>query len=338
MRRLFALALIIPLALAPVVAGAVTLKLATLAPESSGWMKDMRAGAAEIAERTNGRVQLKFYGGGVMGNDRQVWRKIRAGQLQGAAFTLTALADRYPDMILYSLPLVFNSLEEVDYVREHMDRQLMEGLQREGFVSFGIAEGGFAMVMSNVPVRRLSDLRGQKMWVPEGDDVSYAVMNALGVSPVTLPITDVLTGLQTDLIDIIGSSPIGALVLQWHTKVDYMTDHPLSYIAAALVIDERAFKRIQTKDQEVVREIMSRIYAGLDRKNRIDNNQAREALLADGMQLVSPASGEVERWRKTAAATLRKLGSRGAFSLEGYAEMQELIDAFRRGGGASAAQ
>ncbi|MBA3563524.1 MAG: TRAP transporter substrate-binding protein DctP [Gammaproteobacteria bacterium] len=340
MRRTFALTIILLLSLAPMFAGAATLKIATLAPESSSWMKDMRAGAAEVAKRTGGRVTLKFYGGGVMGNDRQVARKMRAGQLQGAAFTLTALAERYPDMSLYSLPLVFNSLEEVDYVRQRMDPQLVEGLGRAGLVSFGIAEGGFALVMSNVPVRALSDLEGQKMWVPEGDDVSYAAMNALGVSPVTLPITDVLTGLQTGLIDIIGSSPIAALVLQWHTKVDYMTDQPLSYIAATLVIEERAFDRLDAADQKVVQQVMSRIYAELDRKNRVDNAKARDALVENGMRVVEPAGGEVARWRRSVAATIRELGSRGEFTPAQYAELQQHLEAYRAdaGGQGSAAR
>ena len=317
------------LGLAPAFAGAATLKIATLAPEASGWMKDMRAGGEEIEKRTDGRVNFKFYGGGVMGNDRQVLRKMRAGQLQGAAFTQTSLAERYPDMNLYSLPLLFESLEEVDHVRARMDAKLMQGLERAGLVGFGFAEGGFALLMSNTPVRSLADLERRKMWVPEGDDVSYAAMNALGVAPVTLPITDVLTGLQTRLIDIIASSPIAALVLQWHTKVGYMTDLPLSYIAAALVIEKRAFDRLRESDQAVVREVMGGIYAELDRKNRVDNERAREALLTDGLELVEPVRGEVPEWRRAIAPTLRELGARGEFSPEKYAEVQRLLREFR---------
>ncbi|MGH8496674.1 MAG: TRAP transporter substrate-binding protein DctP [Gammaproteobacteria bacterium] len=331
-------AVIATLLLTPAVAGAATIKIATLAPESSAWMKDMRAGAAEVLERTDGRVTLKFYGGGVMGNDRQVLRKIRAGQLQGAAFTLSTLAERFPDMNLYGLPLMFNSLEEVDYVRERMDRELMQGLERAGLVSFGIAEGGFAMVMSNVPVRSLNDLEGQKMWLPEGDEISFAVMDALGVSPVTLPISDVLTGLQTGLIDIIGSSPIGALVLQWHTRVDYMTDQPLSYIAAALVVEKKAFERLEDADQDILRDVMTRIYEELDLQNRVDNAKAREALVENGMRVVEPARGELAKWRRNVAAAIDKLGARGEFTPARYTELRGYLEEFRAGDQRSAAR
>ncbi len=77
------------------VASAADLKIATVAPDGSHWMQQMRAGAEEIKTRTAGRVTVKFYPGGVMGNDSQVLRKIRANQLQGGAFASGGLADRY---------------------------------------------------------------------------------------------------------------------------------------------------------------------------------------------------------------------------------------------------
>ena len=171
------------------------IKLATIAPEGSSWMVQMRAGAQEIKTRTEGRVTLKFYGGGVMGNDKKVLRKIRIGQLQGGAFTSTALAERYPALNLYGIPMLFRSLAEVDYVRERLDDRLQEGLRDTGYESFGFAEGGFAYLMANTPLRELGDIRGRKIWVPEGDSVSFLAMETLGLSPVVLPLTDVMTGL-----------------------------------------------------------------------------------------------------------------------------------------------
>jgi TRAP-type C4-dicarboxylate transport system substrate-binding protein len=188
------------------VASAATLKIATVTPEGSQWMKDMRDSAKEIKERTDGRVQIKYYGGGVMGNDTKVLGKIRIGALQGGAFTPAALADSYPNLNIYGMPLVFDSEEEAAYVRERLDGKLQEGLEAAGFVNFGFASGGFAIVMSNTPVKSLEDLKGKRVWVPEGDSISYASMEALSLAPVTLPLTDVLTGLQTGLIDIVAMS------------------------------------------------------------------------------------------------------------------------------------
>ena len=101
-------------------AQAATLKIATVTPEGSQWMKEMRASAKEIRELTDGRVQIKYYGGGVMGDDDKVLGKIRIGALHGGAFTPSALAARYPDLNLYGLPLVFETEDEAAYVRERL--------------------------------------------------------------------------------------------------------------------------------------------------------------------------------------------------------------------------
>ena len=131
-------------------ASAATLKIATVTPEGSQWMKDMKSSAAEIKERTQGRVQIKYYGGGVMGNDKKVLSRIRLGSLHGGAFTPTSLVGQYPDLSLYGLPLVFNSDEEAAYVRSRLDAKLEAGLEQAGYVNFGFAAGGFALLMSNV--------------------------------------------------------------------------------------------------------------------------------------------------------------------------------------------
>ena len=189
--------------LAPIAAVAAEFKIATVLPENTSWMKEMRAAAADIRERTDGRVTFKFYSGGVQGSPDKVLRKIKIGQLHGGAFTPTDLQQVYADLNIYGLPFLFESEAEVNYVRERVDPALIRGLEEAGFVSFGFAGGGFARVMSNVPVRNHDDLKGRKVWVPEGDLISYESMQALDLSPVTLPLTDVLTGLQTGLIDIV---------------------------------------------------------------------------------------------------------------------------------------
>ncbi|MDX1516275.1 MAG: TRAP transporter substrate-binding protein DctP [Woeseiaceae bacterium] len=309
---------------------AATLKIATVTPEGSQWMKDMRASAAEIKDRTDGRVNIKYYGGGVMGNDTKVLGRIRIGALHGGAFTPSALGTQYPDLNLYGLPLIFNSEEEAAYVRERMDVQLRKGLEKAGFVSFGFAAGGFAVIMSNSPVETLEDLRGKRVWVPEGDMISYASMEALSLSPVTLPLTDVLTGLQTGLIDIVAISPIGALVLQWHTKVKYMTELPLAYTLGFMAVDKKAFDNLSVEDKAIVREVMTRTYENFDRENLVDNKGARDALLNSGIESVPFDDSELERIRDVLHASNRKLGERGVFTLAVYDEMLRHVDAYRQ--------
>jgi TRAP-type C4-dicarboxylate transport system substrate-binding protein len=322
------------LSLTPISAssGTVTIKIATLAPEGSAWMTGMRAGAAEIKERTERRVLFKFYGGGVQGDDMAVLRKMRIGQLHGGALTSSALAVRYPDLHIYGLPLMYRSIEELDFVRTKLDKALLEGLFERGLVSFGFAGGGFAEVMSRSAVRSLDDFSGQKFWVPEGDEISARSMRALGVSPVTLPITDVLTGLQTGLINIIGTSPVAAVVFQWHTKVKYATDLPLAWLYASFVIERRVFDRIGPEDQAVVREVMEEIYAGFDKQNRIDNDDARAALVKQGVEYVGPAPAEVEAWRRIVAEVRLELAKDGVYPEDRYNQVLELLEEYRASG------
>ena len=311
-------------------ADAATLKIATVTPEGSQWMKEMRASSKEIRERTDGRVDIKYYGGGVMGNDSKVLGRIRIGSLQGGAFTPTALSDIYPNLNLYGLPMVFDSEDEAAYVRERMDETLAAGLEEAGFVNFGFAAGGFAIVMSNTPVRSLDDLKGKRVWVPEGDQISYASMEAMSLSPVTLPLTDVLTGLQTGLIDIVAISPIGALVLQWHTKVKFMTELPLAYTLGFMAIQKKAFDKLSEDDQAIVREVMERTYEKFNEVNLVDNDAARDALVNAGIETVEFDGVEVERIRGALADSNRSLGEQGRFSLELYDQMLAYIDEYRQ--------
>lgn len=317
-------------------ANAAVLKIATVAPEGSSWMKDMRASAKEIQELTEGRVQIKYYGGGIMGNDTKVLGKIRIGNLQGGAFTPTALQKIYPDINLYGLPLMFESSEEVAYVRARLDQTIMDGIEEAGFVNFGFAAGGFAVIMSNKPVTSLSDLKGKKVWVPEGDTISYASMEALSLSPVTLPLTDVLTGLQTGLIDIVAMSPIGALVLQWHTKVKFITDLPILYTMGFMAIDKKAFGKISPADQKIVRQVMTRTYARFNDENLDDNKEALQALLNTGIEQVALAENEINEIRSILHKSNRDMAEQGDYSLVLYERMLQYLQEYRAGSASTA--
>lgn len=310
-------------------AGAADIKLATIAPEASAWMKEMRKGADEIRERTDGRVNIKIIGGGIMGDDKKVLGAIRIGRLHGGALTPSALGSRYADINLYGMPLIFKSHDEVQYIRERFDERLREGLLDAGFETFGFATGGFALIMSNVPISSLDDLRGKRVWILEGDTISYASMQAMSLTPVTLPLTDVLTGLQTGLVDVVAVPPLPALVLQWHTKIKYITEVPLAYTLAFLAIDKRVFARLSANDQAVVREVMSNVYTHFNTQNVIDNHDALAALVESGIESVEFDPAEWERIRAMVQVSNRKLGEQGEFTLELYNEMMHYLEEYR---------
>ncbi len=326
MRKL-ALVILAVMLSAPAVAETREIMIGTIAPSHTDWAKGMVAAGKEIGERTEGRVKLKFRF--AQKSDAATLRNMRTRRFQGGMFTPGALQDQYPDIALYSLPLVFDSKEEANYVRSHMDGKLIDGLNEAGYVSFGFSATGFAVLMSNEPVRSVADAKGKQVWVPAGDPISYSAMKALGVNPQPHPLGDVLVGLQTNLYDMITVSPVGALVMQWHTKVKYLTEMPLAYTFGFLVIDKAAFAKIEAQDQPIVREILTRVQAEFDKTGVEDDEKAKQSLFKSGIKAVIPGEEELGEIRSILAENNRKLAKQGEFSEDLYNEMMGYVDQYR---------
>jgi TRAP-type transport system periplasmic protein len=315
----------------PGLAEAIQLKIATISPEGSFWMTRMQAGAEEVARRTEGRVAFRFYPGGVMGDDRSVLRKIRVGQLHGGAVVLGSLADVFPDSQIYAVPLKLRGFDEVDFVRERLDPFIMEGLEKGGFVTFGLAEGGFARIMSTRRVETVEDLRNAKVWVPDNDRNALEGVKAFDVAPTPLSIADVRAGLQTGLIDTVTTPPIGAVALQWHTQIRYLTDMPFLYVSGILAVDRRTFSRIAPADRAAVREVMGETFREIDRRNRADNAAAMEALRGQGIEFVSPSDAALADWRSRADTVPGRLVAAGRLSAEVVEMLEAALAEFRAG-------
>ncbi|KPK55469.1 MAG: C4-dicarboxylate ABC transporter [Thiotrichales bacterium SG8_50] len=322
------------LVLTVVVSSAVdaqTFKVATLAPDGTAWMQAFRAAADEIKHKTEGRATFRFYPGGVMGSDQSVLRKMRVGQLQGGALAGGGLSEISPDVQLYSMPFLFRSYAEVDHVRPRIDAAIIDGLHENGYVAFGIGEGGFAYLMSDTAVRTTDDLRQRKVWAPEGDEITREAFASIGVAPIPLPLTDVLTGLQTGLIDTVATSPTAGIALQWHTRVKYVTDLPLAYIYGIFVLDRKAFERLAPADQATVRDVMRATFEKLNAQARIDDQSARNALQSQGITFVKPSVSNTEEWERTVAPAVAELKRNAGFSPKVVSLLEQLIAELRRG-------
>jgi TRAP-type C4-dicarboxylate transport system substrate-binding protein len=307
----------------------LTLKIATLSPEGSMWMEKMRQGARQVAIETQDRVKFKFYPGGVMGNDKAVLRKIRIGQLQGGAVISGSLSSYFPANQIYAQPMKFMTLGEVDYIRQHMDQFIIDGLDKAGFVTFGLSGGGFAYIMSKEPIKTIQDLQKRKVWVPDNDKLSQEAIKTFGITPIPLPLADVRTSLQSGLIDTVAISPVGAIVLQWHTQIRYVTNIPLIYLYAALALDKKKFLKISPKDQKVVTRIMTQAFHEIDLQNREDESKAIAAMKTRGIEFITPDKPHMDEWLETAGNASKEMVESGILPRDVVEKMDRLLMEFQ---------
>ena len=192
-----------------------TIKFATLAPEGSAWITVMKEYDQAIRKESGGRLGFKIYAGGVAGDEKDVIRKIRLGQFQSAGITGVGIGEIAKSARILDSPFLFKNHDEVDYVVGQYDAELRKEFENGGYVLLGWAEVGFVYVFTNTPVTKVEDMRNVKMWQWEGDPVAEATFKAFGINPIQLSITDVLTSLQTGLINGMYTSPLAGVSLQW---------------------------------------------------------------------------------------------------------------------------
>lgn len=300
----------------------VELKIATLAPDGSTWMKEMRALDTEVRAKTNGEVGLRFYPGGIQGSEDVVLRKIRSGQLHGAGFTGVGLGQIAPSLRVLELPFLFENSDEVHAVHAKLDPLFEEKLQAGGYTLLGWSEVGFVHVYSKDPITTAAQLCSAKVWLWEGDPLAEAFLKAVGVSPIPLDVTDVMTSLQTGLVNTVYVSPLACIALQWFTRVGYVTDLPLTHGLGAVVVTNEAWGKIPPAHQPVVRELCEHYFERLRVATVVDNEKSAVVISESGVKTVAPAAAD--------AAEFRALGAKVAEELVGKLYDQAMLDEVRR--------
>ena len=309
---------------------AMILKVATISPEGTTLATALHSASADIEKRTSGRVKMKVYPGAVMGNDSVVLRKMRSGQLSGSSFTAGGISSEYRDYQVMSLPMLLQKYSEVDAVRAKYEQFLTQQLDSHGFVSFGIMDAGFVYMMSSQPIRKPDDMKGRKIWIPEGDPVGRAVFDVAGVPPVPLQLPDVLTSLQTGMLDTVSTSAIGAIVLQWYTKVKYLTETPILYSYGTFAFSKDAWNKIPEQDKPAVREIMTGYFKQVDQKNRKDNDAALQSLKKQGLIFVPVDEQNKAKMQDMADKAIDKLLKSNLFDQSLVAGVRATIQAVRQ--------
>jgi len=203
------------------------------------------------------------------------------------------------------------------------------GLEKKGLVAFGFSEIGLAYTMSTTPVHNITDLQQLKSWVPENNKIAIQAYKALSISPIPLPLRDVLMGLQTGMITSVAGTPTGAIALQWHTKIKYVTDSPLSYIFGVFFLDKKAFNKISKADQLVVREVMAKTVNEVDKQSRQDNVNAVLALKKLGVEFIDVEDAAANELKAVMESANQEIVSKSGLSSRLVEMLDKYLAAFR---------
>ena len=243
---LFALALAAP-------AGAATapnvVKLASLVPEGSVWHKVLQGAGAEWSSATDGRVTLRIYPGGVAGDEPDMVRKMRIGQIHASALTVMGLSSIDDSFLVFAIPMMFDSYGELLYVLDRLRPALSQRLEAKGFALLNWGHAGWVHFFTKRPVEDREGMRKLKMFVWAGDDRMVQLWKENGFQPVALAATDILTGLQTGMIEAYPTTPLAALSLQWYRATPYMIEGGLAPLVGGLVITKTAWAKIPEADR-----------------------------------------------------------------------------------------
>jgi TRAP-type C4-dicarboxylate transport system substrate-binding protein len=262
---------------------AITLRIASLAPAGSSWMKVLNAWKATLETETDGRLKLRFYPGGSQGDERDFVRKMRVGQLDGGVVTMTGMSMLVRPMVILVLPDFLDTYEKLDRVRLKMAAEFEKMFEDEGFMMVAWGDAGKTRLFSQKKIERPSDIKSMRPWIWKDDLVFIEFYDVIGASGVRLGVPEVYPGLQTKMIDVVTSSALTAVALQWYTRVSYMTGHNSAIIAGGTVMRKEKVDGLPPDLREAFLRTSERVETLLNKTIRRDDQKAYDVVIKKGI-------------------------------------------------------
>jgi TRAP-type C4-dicarboxylate transport system substrate-binding protein len=302
--RWLILALLVALAAsAPINAAQRSLiKLGTAAPDGSVWYNGLKEMAATWDRETQGAVTLRIYAGSVAGDEADMVRKMRIGQLQAGSISLIGLSQIDEAFGVFSIPMFYQSYDELFFVMDALEPVMTQRLGERGFVFVGWGLGGWAHLFTKRRVETVEQIREMKMFVAAGDDRWVQYWKNNGFHPVPLAITDIMTGLQTGLIDGLATTPLAALGLQWYRQTPYMIDIDLAPLVGATIVTRKAWEAIPEGSRAPLLAAGRTLGESLEKEIPGLDDEAVQEMVKRELTVVAPeASGDHgAAWKKLA--------------------------------------
>jgi len=278
--------------------GPTIIKMATIAPEGSSWHRVLLDMGEEWKRISGGKVTLRIYPGGVVGDEEAMLRKMRVGQLQAAA--ISGLGLTFLDRSFYALhvPMMFASEEEFDYARSKLSPKLEKILEEKGFIVLNWGDAGWVRFFAKDPFTHPSEMKPMKLYLGAGDAMLTQLYKEAGFRPVPISIVDMLPSLQTGLVEAFNAVPLAALAFQWFALAPNMADLNWSFLSGATVIDKRAWMKIPEELRPKILKVSRDASKRLRREIRTLNENAVKAMVENGLKVNHISSSVEAEWRK----------------------------------------
>ncbi|MBI5514479.1 MAG: TRAP transporter substrate-binding protein DctP [Deltaproteobacteria bacterium] len=287
--------------------GQRAISVATLAPAGSTYMRVLDAANRELRRRTNNALTLRFYPGGVQGDESEVVRKMRQGRIDGAVMTGIGMGQIHRPVLAFMLPGMFPSRAGFERARSSLAPDVETQFTSQGFVVLSWGETGSPRMFSRRPIRAPSDLRLVHPWVWRDDSILPALYAEAGATGIPLQLPEVLSALQTNRVDTVVAPPLAALALQWSQSVTHVSDQSPTYGLGGIVVTRSAFNSLSADQQATVRAVITQFNSLMVRNVARDDAAALSAMTARGMQLVTLTPAERGPWTQLFERTRTRL-------------------------------
>jgi TRAP-type C4-dicarboxylate transport system substrate-binding protein len=272
---------------APRAEAQVVIKLGTLAPKGSTWETLLKEMGQQWATASGGKVTLRIYAGGTLGNEGDMVKKMRVGQLQAAALTSIGLHDVSPEPQAIDVPMMIENPQMLDYVREKVAPRMEKSIEQKGFIVLDWSEVGFVRFFSTKKFDSIKALQDTgKVFCWEGDPASADAWRAAGFKPVIMSSTDIVPSLQTGLLDTVALSPLYAFTSQIFQKAKYMIDTPWASLTGAMVVRKDVWDKIPAELRPKLIEIAHDTGKKIDAEVRRMDAEALKSMQSQGLTVV----------------------------------------------------
>ncbi|MCZ4303301.1 TRAP transporter substrate-binding protein DctP [Zoogloeaceae bacterium G21618-S1] len=313
----------------PALAERVTLRLGTLAPKNSLYHRALLEMGETWKTAQGDGSKLIVFTDGAQGGETDTVKRMRIGQLNGGLLSVVGLREIDPSVsALQTMPLMFRSWDEVDYVREKMRPAMEQRFLDKGYVVLSWGDAGWVRFFSQRPASAPDDFKSMKMFTWAGEPEQMEVMKSLGYQPVSLETADILPALQTGLIEVVPATPYYALAAQFNGPAPYMLELNWAPIVGALVVTRKAWDTMSPAGQRALREASATAGTKMRAQARKEVDEAVAAMVKRGLKVTRPSPEQRAAWQALAESVYPQIRGR-LVPADTFDEVTRLLAEFR---------